>query len=692
VNGDGYSDILVGAKDYDNGENDEGRAYMYLGGGYGLTVVDPWTATGEAISSRFGMKVASAGDVNGDGHGDVLVGAYFYNGGIGRAYLYPGTAAGLSTTAAWTTTGEGANHYFGWFLGSAGDVNGDGYGDVAVAANGYDSNRGKVYLYYGSSSGLMRAAAWTAVGENTEHYFGSDLASAGDVNGDGYGDLAVGAYGHTSNTGKAYAYHGGPAGLSYAAAWTAVGQMTTAYFGNSLGSAGDVNADGYGDLVVGAWGHDEGATTNIGKAHLYLGGAAGLSSSAAWTALGEAASGIFGSCVASAGDINGDGYSDVLVAADQYASGQGKVYLFYGRPSGLASSAAWTAAGTGVERFGSRVASAGDTDGDGYADIVVGAKGYNSNTGRVYFFRGSASGPETTASWTAGGEASSNFFGSAVSSGGDVNGDGFADIVVGAYGYSTNTGRAYVYYGGNGKGVATGLRQMRSDASAPIAPGGLAHERAFRLGMATRSPSGVTTARIQYQTAPLGGTFKPWLNPVQTNATWWDSVGAGSFRTIPMTLADTPAAYAWRARLQYNPVTSPFHPHSPWFTLAANGFRETDLISTDAPLPDPPEACILPDEPAWLYSVVKSGPDYTLNWQDPNQANQRTGWNIRRSNDASILPKSSWPIEGSNVVDMDAGAANYQWTDHSGDDPSPSAIWYYQVTAYNSNCPAEGPF
>ena len=117
--------------------------------------------------------------------------------------------------------------------------------------------------------------------------------------------------------------------------------------------------------------------------------------------------------------------------------------------------------------------------------------------------------------------------------------------------------------------------------------------------------------------------------------------------------------------------------------VAANGLMEADLRSVPA--------CVVPDEPCWLYSVTKSGTAYTLNRQDPNQPDQRTGWNIRRSNNAA-LPKSSWPLVGSNVVDMDAGTPNDQWTDHSGDDPSPASVWYYEVTTYNTNCPAEGPF
>ena len=86
-----------------------------------------------------------------------------------------------------------------------------------------------------------------------------------------------------------------------------------------------------------------------------------------------------------------------------------------------------------------------------------------------------------------------------------------------------------------------------------------------------------------------------------------------------------------------------------------------------------------------------SGDDVTLNCQDANQPEQRTGWHIRRSNDPG-LPKEEWPIIGNNVADEDPGTPNYQWTDDSGDDPGQGNVWHYQVTAYNSHCPAEGPF
>jgi hypothetical protein len=123
--------------------------------------------------------------------------------------------------------------------------------------------------------------------------------------------------------------------------------------------------------------------------------------------------------------------------------------------------------------------------------------------------------------------------------------------------------------------------------------------------------------------------------------------------------------------------------------MAANGLRETDLRSTSAP---PPPSCIVPDEPVWIYQVTLSVPDGypILHFQDPNQPGERTGYHIRR-NDDPVPPKSTWPLVASNIVDMDAGTPNIQWTDTSGDVP-PSGTWYYQVTAYNGICAAEGPF
>ncbi|MCK5109460.1 MAG: FG-GAP repeat protein, partial [Methanosarcinales archaeon] len=302
-----------------------------------------WHGTGEAGNDYFGYSVASAGDVNGDGYGDIVVGAYQNdNGGndAGKAYLYLGSASGISTTASWVATGDVAYTYFGSSVTSAGDVNGDGYDDVVVGAHG-GNGIGKAYLYLGSASGLSTTASWTAIGEAAGDYFGTSVASAGDVNRDGNSDVIVGACyndGGGNSAGKAYVYLGSATGLSTTASWTATGGVASDYFGSSVASVGDVNDDGYGDIVVGAHGNGDGGGFGAGKVYLYLGSASGISATASWTMTGEMAGDYFGSSVASAGDVNDDGYVDIVVGAhgnDDGGDKAGKSYVYLGSASGI---------------------------------------------------------------------------------------------------------------------------------------------------------------------------------------------------------------------------------------------------------------------------------------------------------------------------------------------------------------------
>ena len=472
VNGDGFGDVIVGSYCYDNGQTDEGRAYVYLGSASGLSTTPIWTAESDQATAYFGFSVASAGDVNGDGLGDIIVGAYMYDNGQadeGRAYVYLGAASALSMTASWTAESNQANAEYGLSVASAGDVNGDGFGDVIVGADYYDNGQadeGRAYVYLGSASGLSTTAAWTAESDQADAYFGHSVASAGDVNGDGYGDVIVGAYDYTNGEngeGRAFVYLGSASGLSATPAWATESDQDSAFFGCSVASAGDVNGDGFGDVIVGAYGYSNGQNDE-GRAYVYLGSASGLSTSAAWTAESDQASVYFGGSVASAGDVNGDGFGDVIVGADFYGNGQadeGRAYVYLGSASGLSSTPAWTAESDQTSAyFGTSVASAGDVNGDGFGDIVVGASSYDngqSDEGRAYVYLGSASGLSTTAAWTAESDQNFAYFGVSVASAGDVNGDGFGDVIIGAAGYDTgvgNEGRAYVYLG-SASGLST---------------------------------------------------------------------------------------------------------------------------------------------------------------------------------------------------------------------------------------------
>ncbi len=158
---------------------------------------------GQGINNLFGNSVSNAGDVNNDGYDDVAVGAYSYNSYTGRAYIYYGGNP-MNDTADVTMMGEGTSNNFGYSVSDAGDVNHDGYMDVIVGADGYNSSTGRVYIYYGNSI-MDSIADIIMTGEGTGNNFGRSVSGAGDVNNDGYPDVIVGASGYPVN-GKAYIY------------------------------------------------------------------------------------------------------------------------------------------------------------------------------------------------------------------------------------------------------------------------------------------------------------------------------------------------------------------------------------------------------------------------------------------------------------------------------------------------------
>ena len=267
-----------------------------------------------------------------------------------QAAEYPVIIDPLLTTPVWTAESNQANAYLGFSVASAGDVNGDGYSDVIIAAPFYDNgeaNEGQAYVYLGSAGGLGASAAWTAESNQAGAWFGYSVASAGDVNGDGYSDVIIGAYSYSNGEtqeGRAYVYLGSASGLGASAAWTAESNQTNACLGYSVASAGDVNGDGYSDVIIGAPTYTNGELQE-GRAYVYLGSASGLGSSPAWTAESNQTSANFGYSVASAGDVNGDGYSDVIIGAHYYDNGEtneGRAYVYLGSASGLGSSPAWT--------------------------------------------------------------------------------------------------------------------------------------------------------------------------------------------------------------------------------------------------------------------------------------------------------------------------------------------------------------
>jgi FG-GAP repeat len=416
----------------------------------------PWLVEGNQGNAQLGQTVAPAGDVNGDGYGDLLIAGRhdFGNGLTGVAYAYYGSAQGLDTQPAWAAVNEQPYQYAQIALASAGDVNGDGYDDVIVGDrffSGDQMQEGRVYLYYGSPGGLSSTPGWIEDGNQSILYFGTAVAGAGDVNGDGYDDVLISApYKRDPTTGdvigQVLLYLGSPSGLSSKPAWTASGTGGWTSFGDRLNAAGDVNGDGYADFMASDFFFTDDQQAE-GRVYLYYGSPNGPAPGPAWTADGNQANDYFGMSLAPAGDVNGDGYDDVVIGAPSYSdpeSIEGQALLYYGSASGLGSAAGWTAEGDQYGAYlGNAVSSAGDVNGDGYGDVVVGAYGFTNGEleeGRAFLYLGSASGLATSSAWTGEGDQALAGFGSSVSSAGDVNGDGHAEWAVGAPQYDRGEG------------------------------------------------------------------------------------------------------------------------------------------------------------------------------------------------------------------------------------------------------------
>jgi hypothetical protein len=327
LNGDGYDDLVVGAREQDA----YGTVYVYYGTASGLDrSTEVVLSSPTAADADFGDSVASAGDVNGDGYDDLVVGARLDSSAAfeaGAAYLYPGAATGVSSsTATRLVASDGASFdAYSETVAGAGDLDGDGYDDVIVGApiqDGGGANRGAAYVYFGSATGIAQATEvkLTASDGASDDFFGWSVARAGDLDGDGYDDVVVGAHNHdgvgtNSNSGAAYVCYGAATGIS-SSSEVKLTASDAAYFdrfGISAATA-DLDGDGYDDLVIGADLDDDGGASS-GSAYVYYGAASGiqLSSEEKLTASDAAASARFGFSAVGLGDHDGDGYDDVMV-------------------------------------------------------------------------------------------------------------------------------------------------------------------------------------------------------------------------------------------------------------------------------------------------------------------------------------------------------------------------------------------
>lgn len=419
LNGDGYADIAVGSP---RGASGDGAVAVYFGAGGGPDSVADGTLTGDEAGSDFGRTIAPAGDVNGDGFSDLLVGAPLHDGGAidgGAVLVYhggPGSTFDATPDAVLSAASDGET--LGLAIAGAGDINGDGYADIVVGAprsaqGGPDS--GAATVYFGGPTGIdpgTKVVLPSSPGDRA----GASVALPIDLNGDGFADVAVGAPGSGlagPASGAVRVFFGGPSLDTGAdAVWTGLAAGDT--FGGSL-SAGDVHGDGLTDLLAGA--PFESANGRFRGASYLFSGSEALDSSATSDATfpGQVAFDQFGLAM-SAGDVNGDGAADLLIGApfsDPIGSASGSALLFLG---GGADPVATFLGVAPFDRFGLAVSCAGDVDGDGFSDLVVGAPGNRAegpSTGAAYLYLGGAP-PDATADLVLKGSSPGQSFGAAV--------------------------------------------------------------------------------------------------------------------------------------------------------------------------------------------------------------------------------------------------------------------------------------
>lgn len=396
INGDGYPDLVVSAPYITNTNNGVGAVNIYYGSSNGVSTTPTTTLTAPSSNNgNFGYSIA-LGDINGNGYADIVIGD-----SSEAVYIYNGSAEGVPASPTTTLTGPSGGEQFGYAV-ALGDLDGDGYADIVVSDPAYNlpgpTLVGAVYIYNGASDGVSTTPTTTLTGPTVLHNeteFGLSVA-VDDLNGDGYADLVVGDW--VYNT--VYIYNGSSSGVATTATTVLTGPSSSEEFGYSI-ALGDIQGNGYADLVVGAPGYglnESGYTT--GAVYIYNGASGGLSTTPTTTLIGPSSGDgtSFGSSVA-LGDTTGDGNADVVVGAPDYGD-TGAVYIYSGSSSGVSTTTTTTLTPPSLlEQFGASVALS-DIQGNGYSSLLVGAPGYKSDTGAAYIYNGSSNGISTTAAST----------------------------------------------------------------------------------------------------------------------------------------------------------------------------------------------------------------------------------------------------------------------------------------------------
>lgn len=387
VNGDGYPDLIVSAGGYRKNGSRYGAVYLFHGGPAGLNAEPASVLIPDKSGTFFGESVAGAGDLNGDGYDDLVVGAFNYQGNYlqqGAAYVYFGSKTGIRDQALQLGYEDGQEFgKLGTSVAGAGDVNKDGYADIIVGAEDYShyqESEGLAFLYYGQKTGLNPDPVLLEINKE-DVGFGSKLSGLGDINGDGYDDFGICASKFeltAAAEGAIFIYLGQYDGLeaeNHKPDDTLLLGRKEAWFGLSFSAAGDLNGDGFDDLLA-SFSSDIMDPVDEDFVLVYFGSAEGLTSIPPETLRTERNNVFYGNVAGAIRDFNGDGFGEVVVAAraegpktDPYTS---SLYLYTGTSSGINTTPSQTLTGTFNNFNADEGITSADFNKDGFADLVVG--------------------------------------------------------------------------------------------------------------------------------------------------------------------------------------------------------------------------------------------------------------------------------------------------------------------------------
>jgi hypothetical protein len=535
LDGDGVPDVILGEPLAYGPGGQSGRVRVFSGPTN--TVLHTWSGT--AAGDEFGSSVASAGDVDSDGTPDVVVGARFTdpNGqNSGEARVYSGATGSL----LWSWSGGSMDDYFGAAVAGVGDLDGDASDDVAVGVPGADTSgwdAGQVVVFSGATGSAIRTWNGAAPGDG----FCSAVASAGDVDADATPDVIVGVpFGDVLavNAGEARVF----SGATGAALRVFFGSQLGGWLGHAVAGAGDVNGDGFSDLIVGA------PNLYPKRAFVFSGGDRSI-----LHLLIPPPNGVgykFGWSVGSAGDANGDGIPDVVVGSP--GSGLFQSAILYSGATGSVLQSIWGWCGS----FGESVAGAGDLNGDGKDDVLVGAPGL-PGAGVQPGCVTARSGSNGSVLHTWNGSYPTHQFGKSVAGAGDLDGDGAADLVVGDV---PNAVR--VFSGGTGTSLYSWSAYSTGSVVARV--GDVNGDGVSDLGMLVVVGAGGTSAFVHIRSGATGSLLFSLAGSVYGGTSFGGSIaGVGDLD------GDGKAEFAVGA--PFGPVSSTFGVGSAFVFTGANG-------------------------------------------------------------------------------------------------------------------------